>query len=350
MRSPMPVFALVTLLPLPLIALAATVGGAVSALALAYMTLIAAALDELVALALPEAEDRAEFPAADGLSVALALGHFALLALAVAALAGDWLGAAEKLALFGAAGLFFGQLSNANAHELIHRPGRRLRGLGRWVYISLLFGHHASAHPLVHHVRVATRADPNSARPGEGYYRFAARAWRGSFREGLRAETARLERAGRPRWRHPYLVYGAGAAACLAAAALLGGWPGLAALLSLALFAQSQLLLSDYVQHYGLTRATGPNGRPEPVAARHSWNAPHWFTSALMLNAPRHSDHHAHPARPFPALRLAPEAPMLPRSLPVMAVLALSPPHWRRVMDPRAARWRAARPADLAAE
>lgn len=58
-----------------------------------------------------------------------------------------------------------------------------------------------------------------------------------------------------------------------------------------------------------------------------------------MLNAPRHSDHHAHPSRIYPALRLgdtgAPGRPILQRSLPAMAALALFPPLWRRVMDPR---------------
>jgi alkane 1-monooxygenase len=61
-----------------------------------------------------------------------------------------------------------------------------------------------------------------------------------------------------------------------------------------------------------------------------------------MLNAPRHSDHHAHPARPYPALRLpAPEAaPRLPWSLPLACMIALAPPLWRRAIAPRLAAWR----------
>ena len=74
-------------------------------------------------------------------------------------------------------------------------------------------------------------------------------------------------------------------------------WRGAVVWAALGLHAQVQILLSDYVQHYGLRRAE-VQGRPVPVAAGHSWNAPHWFSSAFMLNAPRHSDHHAHPARP----------------------------------------------------
>ncbi len=63
-----------------------------------------------------------------------------------------------------------------------------------------------------------------------------------------------------------------------------------------------------------------------------------------MLNAPRHSDHHAH--RPGLSRLLLPpaaEAPRLPRSLPVMACVALWPGLWRRVMDPRLEEWEVSR-------
>lgn len=339
MRSPLPLFILVTLTAPLLIAAGALWGGVWSLAGLAWMTLLTASLDELLAITLPTA-DGDEFPAADGLSITLALVHFALWAVVVAAFAGHtglvtW----EKIAVFAGAGLFMGQVSNSNAHELIHRPARSLRRLGRWVYISLLFGHHASAHPLVHHVRVATRADPGTARRGESFYRFFVRAWIGGFREGLRAETKRMAQLDRPMYRHPYVTYLGGAALILTLAVVIGGLLSLLAALSLAGFAQTQLMMSDYVQHYGLSRRKLDSGKPEPVGPRHSWNAPHLMSSALMLNAPRHSDHHAHPARPFPALRLDGDLPMLPRSLPVMACVALYPRLWRRVMDPRADDW-----------
>jgi alkane 1-monooxygenase len=82
----------------------------------------------------------------------------------------------------------------------------------------------------------------------------------------------------------------------------------------------------------------------EPVGPQHSWNTPHRFSGAMMLNAPRHSDHHTHPSKPYPALQLLEDKmPMLPYSLPMMAVIALMPPLWRRVMDPRVAHWERAR-------
>jgi len=315
MSPAMMLFTVVTLAPVGLIALAATQGGPWGLIAPVYLTALAAGLDRFTQLALPGAEPGREFPAADRLSVVLALAHFGLLALGVWALSGGTgLQTGGKIGLFIATGLFLGQVSNSNAHELIHRPARGLRRLGVAVYSSVLFGHHASAHPLVHHVHVATRRDPNSARMGEGFYRYWWRAWRGSFRAGWRAETARRARSNTGAGMHPYAVYIGGAALTVIIAALIGGPGGVLALLALAGFVQTQLLMSDYVQHYGLSRVIGPDGRAEPVGLRHSWNAPQWFTSALMLNAPRHSDHHAHPARPYPELTLPSEdaAPTLP--------------------------------------
>ncbi|MEL6681818.1 MAG: alkane 1-monooxygenase [Pseudomonadota bacterium] len=326
-------FAIATLLPAFLIAVGAIIGGVWIALAVLALTALVSALDRLVTQVSP----KCDFPSGTGLNVTLAIVHLALMPLCVAALAGSWLGMPEKVGLFFAAGLYFGQVSNANAHELIHRNQRGLHRLGMWVYISLLFGHHASAHVLVHHPHVATPKDPNTSRKGESLYRYIPRAWIGSFLHGYRAEAARLARINRPAWRNPYVVYVCGAVLCLTLAVFMGG---AIAYVSLALYAQMQLLMSDYVQHYGLERSTRQNGKPEPVSAAHSWNSPHWMSSALMLNATRHSDHHAHPARAYPGLDIPQDAPMLPKPLPLMASIALIPPLWRRIMDPQVDRWR----------
>jgi len=330
-------FTIATLLPVPLLGLGAGFGGIWAILALMAMTGLTFTLDELVKHVTPPTPE-SEFPAANALSVTLALIHFPLLAWIVWGLAGDHLTVTAKVLLFLAAGMYFGQVGNSNAHELIHRGSRVLHRLGQWIYISLLFGHHTSAHMLVHHRFVATKDDPNSARMGESYYRYALRAWGGSFVQGYRAEAARLARVNQPAWRNPYAVYiGGGLMFCLLAL-LAGGISALIAYVLLAFYSQAQLLLSDYVQHYGLSRVIR-DGKPEPVGHRHSWNSPHWFSSGLMLNAPRHSDHHAHPARAYPSLELPQDGPMLPRSLPAMATLALFPAQWRRVMDRRASKW-----------
>lgn len=329
-------FALATLTPALLIAMGAIWGGVWVIAAVVYLTGMTSLLDRLIKPKPPKSSDAN----GNAISVAIALTHFALIAVVVWALAGDHLRPLAKLGIFFAAGLWLGQVSNANAHELIHRRTRGLHRLGMWVYITMLFGHHTSAHVLVHHRLVATPADPNTSRKGEGLYRYIIRAWLGSFQQGYAAEKARLSRIDRPAWRNPYVIYVGGAILCLWAAFSIGGGSALLAYVGLCAYAQSQLLMSDYVQHYGLMRRQDADGKPEPVSARHSWNSPHWFSSALMLNATRHSDHHAHPTRHYPALILPDEAPMLPRPLPLMASIALIPPLWRKIMDPRVERWR----------
>lgn len=323
-------FAFATLLPAALLVAGVFWGGWWLRAAPLSVGLLWLAMDRLTVLAPREG---GEFPAGDGLLALLGLLQLVFLPLALWALTarlsgGDWVWGLVGF------GLYFGQVGNPAAHELIHRSNRWLNGLGVAVYTAFLFGHHVSAHRLVHHVHVGTPADPNSARRGQGYWRFLPRAWIGSFRAGLAAERALCARASGPR-RNPYRVYVGGAAALMVIALAACGWAGVLGYLLLAAHAQSQLLLSDYVQHYGLRRAQDASGRFEPVGPRHSWNAAGWYSSAVTLNAPRHSDHHTHPARPYPRLILPDGAPMLPAPLPAMAVLALVPPLWRKVMDPR---------------
>lgn len=340
---PMALFALASASPLVLFGLGLWAGGFWAFAGLFYMTALAAVLDQMSGLFIGDAADGAEFPAADGLLFGLAVGHLLALPLIVWGVAGDsGLGGWQRAALFLGAGLWFGQVSNPMAHELIHRGNRVLYGLGVAVYASLLFGHHASAHRLVHHRHAASREDPNSARSGEGFYRFFLRAWKGSFAKGYAEENTLRARSQTGRGVHPYAVYIGGAVAALAVGYAIAGGFGVLVWGALALHAQVQLMLSDYVQHYGLTRARLENGRLEPVGPRHSWNAPHWFSSSLMLNAPRHSDHHAHPSRPYPALRLPPadEAPHLPWPLPVACTLALVPPLFKRLMRPHLSKWK----------
>jgi len=327
-------FSMTSFLPVPLLLAGAVFGGAWSWIALIYLTLFAFILDELIALV---DEGDSEFPAADKLAIILAIAHFVVL-IAVVWRFGQGISFAQGIALFLATGLFAGQIGNANAHELIHKGSRAMHLLGMWVYISLLFGHHTSAHRLVHHRFVATHDDPNTARYGESYYRFAPRAWVGSFRKALTIESKR--HGEKPARKHPFAKYTLGALGCAFAALLIGGWFGLLAFLFLVLFAQSQLLVSDYVQHYGLKRRKVDDGL-EPVSEAHSWNAPHLFTSHMILNAPRHSAHHTQPSLQFNELPMpdGQVAPMLPYSLPAMSIIALVPPLWRRVMDPRLAYW-----------
>lgn len=328
-------FGLVALGPALLLIWGAANGGWTLWAGFLWMAVATPMADTLIARGFGDADDGAGFRGAEFLLVVLAAVHLALLVSALHALATDWLTGWQRVALFLGVGMWLGQVSNSFAHELIHRGKRGLFRLGAAVYVSLLFGHHVSAHRLVHHVHVATDSDPNSARLGESFWRFFPRAWLGAFRAGLVAERKRADRTGQT---NPYVIWVGGAGLCLTLVLVLFGLRAMVDYLALCAYAQMQLMLSDYVQHYGLRRRCA-GGRTEPVGPRHSWDAPHPLSSLAMVNAPRHSDHHLNPARVYPALRLGPnDRPMLPYSLPVMGALAMVPPVWRRVMDRRVAR------------
>ena len=324
-------FAAATLLPAAVLVNAAIWGGAIWAVAV--LTLLPVVLDQL----LPErAASRA-----DGapLNALVALIHLPILLLVVGSAGTAQHGLAEALFLTLAAGFYFGQISYANAHELIHCNSRVLRSLGMASYATLLYGHHVSAHRLVHHVHVGTPADPNTAPLGTGFWSFLPRCAMREFCAGWRAE--RKLRARQSVIWHPYWRYLAVSAATCGIVVSLAGFGGFGVWITVSAHAALQLILSDYVQHYGLERARNADGTRVPCGPEHAWNAPHSYSAATLFNAPRHSDHHMKPAKGFASLALdRSRMPMLPHALPVMCALAHVPPLWRRMMDPRAKRWR----------
>ena len=255
------------------------------------------------------------------------------------------LSGAEKALLFYNVGLMAGGVGIVYAHELMHQRTKLERRLGDLLMASVLYSHFRSEHLLVHHIHVGTPKDPVSARYNEGFHRFFLRVLRQSPVSAFRAEKAMLARKGLP-WHHPsnpFWRYWALQAGMLALALILGGWEGLMWLIVQAFFAISFLELTNYVEHYGLTRKHLENGRYEHVQPHHSWNASHRVTNWLLINLQRHSDHHYKPSRRFPLLQTYTdaEAPQLPFGYPVMTLMALVPPLWRARMNPRVRAWRA---------
>lgn len=248
------------------------------------------------------------------------------------------------LGLFFGIGVMSGTIGMVYAHELMHQKTAIERWMGDLLLASVLYSHFRSEHMLVHHSWVSTPRDAVSARYNEGFHRFFARVLRDGPHSAWRAERNLLARAGRQATdpRNPFWRYAALQAAMLLLALLLGGWTGLLLFLWQAIVAIWQLELTNYVEHYGLTRKHLGEGRYEHVKPRHSWNAAHKTTNWLLINLQRHSDHHYKPDRRYPLLQTytADEAPQLPLGYPAMTFLAMIPPLWRRRMNPRVRAWR----------
>lgn len=250
----------------------------------------------------------------------------------------------ESLGLFFGIGVASGTIGIVYAHELLHQKSPLERWLGDLLLASTLYSHFRTEHLLVHHSWVATPRDAVSARYNEGFFRFFLRVLRECPQSAWKAETRRLARAGRSSLdrRNPFWRYGALQLGMLALAALIGGWWGVGLFVWQAFVAIWQLELTNYVEHYGLSRKHLGDGRYEHVMPRHSWNSSHTATNWLLINLQRHSDHHYKPDRRFPLLQTysQDEAPQLPLGYPAMTFLAMVPPLWRRRMNPRVRAWR----------
>ncbi|AJE45079.1 alkane 1-monooxygenase [Celeribacter indicus] len=256
----------------------------------------------------------------------------------------DGYSTAETLGIMFAIGVTTGTVGIVYAHELFHKTNRFERNLGDLLMALVLYGHFRTEHLLVHHPWVGTPRDTVTARYNEGFHRAFFRILRTGFPSAWRAERAMLARRGRSPWHrsNPIWKYLALQALFLAFAFAVGGWAGIGLFALQAIVAIWQLELTNYVEHYGLTRKYLGDGRYEPVKPHHSWDSAHRVSGLLLINLQRHADHHLHPLRRFPLLQIYDETqvPMLPTGYPPMTFLAMIPPVWRRIFNPRVKAWR----------
>ncbi len=247
------------------------------------------------------------------------------------------LGLASWLGLTLSMGAIGGVVAINAAHELIHRSHRVERGAGAVLLASVCYGAFKVEHVRGHHLWVGTDRDSASAHRGQSLYAFVPRSMLGTVRSAWRLEAMRLERLGQ-------------AALSLANEnlrlailstlfVLVIGWAfglfAMAFVLTVSLLSIVELEIINYIEHYGLRRKILANGLPEPVEPRHSWNANSRIINSFLFNLQRHSDHHAHAGKRFPALSGQVDAPILPAGYGAMILLALFPRWWKMVMDRR---------------
>lgn len=229
------------------------------------------------------------------------------------------------------------------AHELGHKNETLEHWASKLALAPAWYGHFFVEHNWGHHKRVATPEDPASSRLGEGFYRFWPRTVFGSLGSAWAFEAKRLRRKGKlvlswhnrniHAWAFSVVLWGA----ALAVALPMGEWRVVPFLLISAVIGFTLLEAVNYVEHYGLRRQRTAEGHYEQVRPVHSWNNNHVVTNLLLFQLQRHSDHHENPARRFVALRHVDDAPQLPAGYAAMILVALFPPLWRKIMDPRLA-------------
>jgi alkane 1-monooxygenase len=256
-----------------------------------------------------------------------------------------WVLAHDGISVFGKVGLAItvGTVAGIGintAHELGHKREDVERWAARIALAQCFYGHFYIEHNRGHHVRVATPEDPASSRLGESFYRFWPRTVFGSLRSAWDVEKKRYARKDT----HPFRLGNDVLNAWLMSVVLWGAllaWLGIGILPYLivqAVFGFSLLEVVNYMEHYGMLRRKVVNGtrsRYERVVPSHSWNSNNVATNVLLYHLQRHSDHHANPTRRFQTLRDFKESPVLPTGYTGMMIVALFPPLFRKLMDPR---------------
>ena len=91
----------------------------------------------------------------------------------------------------------------------------------------------------------------------------------------------------------------------------------------------------NYIEHYGLVREKTKSGRYERVQTKHSWNSNHLIGRIVLYELTRHSDHHFIASKKYQVLEHKDESPQLPFGYPTCILLAMFPPLWFHLMNPR---------------
>ncbi|MCK0536954.1 alkane 1-monooxygenase [Alcanivorax quisquiliarum] len=222
-------------------------------------------------------------------------------------------------------------------HELVHKDPKIENWAGGLLLASVTYAGFKVEHVRGHHVTVSTPEDASSARYNQGVYHFLLHALPRNFVNAWRLQAQHLRRRGKPvvSWHNELIWWYAISAGLAVAFWLLFGWPGVLFFFAQGLVAALTLEVINYIEHYGLHRRVLENGKYERVTPAHSWNSNYFLTNLALFQLQRHSDHHAYAKRRYQVLRHYDESPQLPGGYASMYVLALIPPLWKKIINPR---------------
>lgn len=223
------------------------------------------------------------------------------------------------------------------AHELGHRVKKSEQVMAVALLSTSLYAHFFIEHNKGHHKHVSTPQDPSSARYNEPVYLFYFRTIIGTVKSAWHIQMQELKQSG-ARFFSMQNTLGILFVFELILLVSIACFAGLAACLYFILAAVGGFLLLEsvqYIEHYGLQRTLKQSGQFERVMPWHSWNSDHIFGRMVLYELTRHSDHHYLASRKYQILRHHDEAPQLPMGYPAMILLALIPPAFFYVMNPR---------------
>lgn len=216
-----------------------------------------------------------------------------------------------------------GSISITASHELTHKRDPFRRWMARFGLSLVCYGHFEYNHVYGHHKDAATDEDNHTAWADESFYTYLLRTVQGGFTFCLRPENKRYRMI-------QFFVFS------ILIVVLLGVFVSLQAVilfLGQAVIAVLALEATAYIEHYGLMRQFR-NSKLEPMSLHHSWDSYHRFSNYIAFMLPRHADHHKSASKDYFLLQSNNQSPTLPFGYPVMILVALVPPLWKKIMDP----------------
>lgn len=221
-----------------------------------------------------------------------------------------------------AVGISAGGIGINCAHELGHRSKKSYQNFAKLLLFTSGYMHFFTEHNKGHHRHVSTPQDPASSRYNESLYAFLPRTIVNSLISAFKIDKKEVSL---------FLAIE------ICFAILLGFTLGAYSVLAYILISITGILMLEvvnYIEHYGLERKF--NGkRYEKTTAKHSWDSDYFFSSVHLFNLSLHSDHHALASKKFYDLKPNSDAPQMPTGYAGMMLLALIPPLWFKVMNPK---------------
>lgn len=241
----------------------------------------------------------------------------------------------ETIIIIYSCGLMTGITGIVLAHEMLHRRNTTCKLLGAGLLILTSYPHFKLQHLYGHHPNVATKTDHSSAQQNQSLYNFFIKSiflggfsmWKNECNRSFKLYGQKFH----PRHNRAIFLW---TIQCLVYATILYclGPLGLAAFITQGIIAILVLETVNYIQHYGLNRSTIRSREPDYSLSWDNYSP----TNYVLFNLGLHSDHHAHPAKPFYMLLQQPDAPKMPYGYFTMAIVALFPKLWRSIMSKHA--------------
>ena len=260
---------------------------------------------------------------------------FGLLFFSIAIITTSSLKTYEIVGLIISTGIVLGVNGINVAHELGHRYSTNERFLGKLLLIPTLYMHFYIEHNFGHHLHVATKEDPATAKYNQPVYSF----WFTSiYRQYVNAWRIQLNLLKNQKLlffslKNDMLWYFIIQTTFLSYIIYLFGQIGLFVAILSALIGILLLETVNYIEHYGLLRLKKTSGRYERVKEIHSWNSNHVVGRIVLYELTRHSDHHYKSSKKYQVLECHEGSPQMPFGYPTSMVLAFVPPLWFKIMN-----------------